>query len=290
MREKYYLGDYCKTALPLAVWDELYTYTNNTRHFHDCVEIMFVYRGVGCCGIDNVKYPLLAGSMYVILEGHSHDYSCDPGMHFYNIMFAEKLFTTPEEKLLYDRFLKTVGAMKVITFKPSALKFVLDLIRRIEKELRRPDTLSEFCVKVLFMELMIYIIRGPSFYTQEIPVDKKQMLISRIYDYVAKHYKEKITLEKIAGISGHNPEYMGRLFKNMTGTDLSRYICRFRVEMTLGQLENSDKSISEIAFEHGFYDAAYYGKMFKRFFSITPARYRADIQSARTGKNGIISE
>lgn len=273
-KEIYHIRDYMRTALPLAIWDEPHILTKNMRHKHDCIEIMFVYRGAGSCGIDEMRYPLRAGSMYVILEGESHNYTCDPGMHFYNIMFTRKLFRTAEEKRLYTSFLRTFETVKVITFNTAAMKFMLELLRRMNRELEVNDPLSEFGIRILFMEFLFYVLRRTKLYVPESPLNRQEMLISRLYDYVEKHYREKITLEKAARGTGITAEYLGRLFKNAAGIDFSSYVSHFRMEKSIEALEETDKTISEIAFENGFYDTAYYIHMFRRLYGTTPGKYR----------------
>ena len=49
---------------------------------------------------------------------------------------------------------------------------------------------------------------------------------------------------------------------------------RSRIENARCELERSGKSISEIASMLGFYDSAYFTRMFSRIVGMTPSAYR----------------
>jgi AraC-like DNA-binding protein len=55
------------------------------------------------------------------------------------------------------------------------------------------------------------------------------------------------------------------------------YLSDFRVNMAREDLQNSVKSILEIALAHGFTDARGYINAFKRIYGTTPLQYRKDI-------------
>ena len=89
----YELKNYCRTALPLAVWRELPQPLYQPEHRHDCVEMVFVEHGAGWCAVNGCRYPMLRGDLYVMSESDRHAFSCDRGFVFFNIMFSRDLLT-----------------------------------------------------------------------------------------------------------------------------------------------------------------------------------------------------
>ena len=93
-------------------------------------------------------------------------------------------------------------------------------------------------------------------------------------DYINKHYREKIYLSAIAGSLGISPAYLSKLFKKETGFCIQDYINQVRVERAANLLAFSDKSLPAIAQYVHFPNQSYFGKIFKRFKSMTPREFR----------------
>ena len=278
---KFYLHDCCKTNLPLAIWDEHWVFRSHALHYHDCIVIMFVYRGIGVCGISKELYPLRTGSMYVIPEGDSHWYKSEDGMRFFNIMFSKDLFRTPEEQFLYRTFIEHFRKSKVFSCSADKCRHLQDILIALEQAFRSDkDPLSEIHIRAMFTDLLCQMLRNPGNYVKIQPSTRNEMTISRIHDYINIHFREKITLESAAAQVHMSPAYLGQLFKKLTGENFSSHICRLRVDETLNDLVHSSKTVAELSSEFGFYDPAHYIKMFQRYYHQSPAQYRKKHQPA----------
>lgn len=276
---EYHLEHYCKTTLPLAVWDEKGTRRHQPVHVHNCIEMVFIYGGAGSCAVDGVHYAMLPGDIYIIPAGATHEYFSDPSLKFYNIMFDRTLFTAGELPL-YERFehlrerrTKQAGLELKYTFSPGSIPFITELCRQIEQELNLRREYFEYNAKALFFQFLIFFIRNIGTAAGVNAADNQHRL-SRVFDYISRHYTEKITLPQLAALTGNSPAYLGKQFRRLVGVNISDYICRYRIEKARYELENSDDSVAEIAFRLGFCDASYFVKSFQRFCGATPAQYR----------------
>lgn len=94
--------------------------------------------------------------------------------------------------------------------------------------------------------------------------------------YIGKHYHNsgKISLAAVAEEVNLSPTYFSALFKKETGHNFSDYITAFRIDMAKKMLENSDKTINEIAIAIGFSDGLYFSKVFKKYVKISPTEYK----------------
>jgi AraC-like DNA-binding protein len=52
------------------------------------------------------------------------------------------------------------------------------------------------------------------------------------------------------------------------------YLNRFRVFFAAGLLLKTDETIQEIAFRSGFQDHAYFCRVFKKIYGLSPGQYR----------------
>lgn len=59
-------------------------------------------------------------------------------------------------------------------------------------------------------------------------------------------------------------EYFCRFFKKATGMSFTEYVNDYRLEQASGDIERGEKSISDIAADHGFDNDSYFFRLFKR--------------------------
>jgi AraC-like DNA-binding protein len=98
-----------------------------------------------------------------------------------------------------------------------------------------------------------------------------------IIAYVEQHLKHRdLAVESVASACRVSPRYLHKLFDGEAET-LGRYILRRRVEECARSLANPSqrgRSISWIAYEHGFSNVAHFSKVFRRHFGKSPREYR----------------
>lgn len=98
--------------------------------------------------------------------------------------------------------------------------------------------------------------------------------------YVARHYREKISIETVAGGLGISTGYLSRLFHSQEGLPFQQYVVRFRVERAANLLKFSDSSLAEIGSYVGFPSQSYFTERFRQVMQLTPREYRNRYQPA----------
>ena len=269
MMNCYELKDYCRTALPLAVWRELPQPLYQPEHRHDCVEMVFVEHGAGWCAVNGCRYPMLRGDLYVMSESDRHAFSCDRGFVFFNIMFSADLLTE-DERRFFGPVLEKHGKF---TFPNDRADAIQHLLAMIADELREQRPGAEIQARALFMEVLVAVMRGAP-QALGVAAHGQHKHISRIFDFIARRCHEPVTLADLADELGGSPEYLGRQFKQQTGMTFSSYLARWRIDQARRQLAETDAPISEIALSLGYFDASYFCKSFRRALGVTPREYR----------------
>lgn len=102
-----------------------------------------------------------------------------------------------------------------------------------------------------------------------------EMLAQAASEYIETHYKEKFSLQKMAGDLYVNGSYLLRVFKKHTGTTPLAYHNHVRCAQARELLEASEKSVSEIGETVGFVSSAHFSHVFKKEEGCTPSEYRA---------------
>ena len=67
---------------------------------------------------------------------------------------------------------------------------------------------------------------------------------------------------------------MSREYKKRYGITIIQYLTSLRVSKAKLDLRFTNMSIEEIAVECGFSNASYFGKIFRKYESMTPSEYR----------------
>lgn len=92
--------------------------------------------------------------------------------------------------------------------------------------------------------------------------------------YINRHFRENITLQEIANAFDMNPSYTSSYFKKHIGLGFHEYLIRKRLAYAIHMLNNTDDSVLDIALDAGFPDAKALNLAFKKYFDISPNRYR----------------
>lgn len=104
------------------------------------------------------------------------------------------------------------------------------------------------------------------------PVQRSE--IQKALDYVARHYREPISVADISDYTSISPNYFSHLFKAQTGINFSDYVTRYRIEMSKHYLRETDKQVGDIAEQVGIPDYKYFARIFRRLVGTTPSQYR----------------
>ena len=99
-------------------------------------------------------------------------------------------------------------------------------------------------------------------------------IIARCQEWVAQHYETEAPVTAMMRISGLPERTFQRRFALATGLTPLDYIHTLRLEEAKQLLESGELSVEAIAWEVGYQDAGFFGRLFRRKVGLTPAQYR----------------
>jgi len=112
---------------------------------------------------------------------------------------------------------------------------------------------------------------------------------SSVIAFIHAHYPQTIHIEELAKLGKTSARQLERRFIKIFGINISDYILRTRIHVALEQLEQTNRTISDIAQAIGFYDHSHFIRTFKRLRGLSPKQYRErhaqHTQSTRAQKN-----
>jgi AraC-like DNA-binding protein len=110
---------------------------------------------------------------------------------------------------------------------------------------------------------------------EELRDERRHPAVTRAMEYISQHYRERIGLSGVADVVRLSPSYLSARFSRETGMTLTQFIHRTRVERAKRLLRDTDKSVSEIAFDVGFQNVTHFNYVFRKVEGGSPSRYRS---------------
>ena len=92
--------------------------------------------------------------------------------------------------------------------------------------------------------------------------------------YVKEHLNEDLSLSQISDVTGYNPTYLSRLFKEQTGETLIRYITLKRMDHITMLMKDPQLPMQQIMESAGFTTRSYFNQFIKKETGLTPKQYR----------------
>jgi AraC-like DNA-binding protein len=99
-------------------------------------------------------------------------------------------------------------------------------------------------------------------------------LVKRALAYIHQNYALPLSREEIARAVGVSERYLSEIFKQEMGISPWDVLNRLRIQRACELLKTSDTSITEIAFQVGFSDSSYFGRVFSKQMGLSPKTYR----------------
>ncbi len=98
--------------------------------------------------------------------------------------------------------------------------------------------------------------------------------IKQTEEYLQEHFREAVSIERLAARAGMGPRNFIRRFKAATGRVPGGYIQTLRVAAAKELLERGAASIQNVCTKIGYEDITFFRTLFKRHTGMTPAEYR----------------
>ena len=244
-------------------------------HFHEKHELYYLEKGETKYFLGNEIYLLEAGDMIFVPKNtfHKTDNSENSGVERILFTFDDGIFGEDEEK--YLAILKQRKMIRIPVDKQPEIQHILHRIAG-EEHAKQIDYAK--MQELYFRQLLILIKRYASDPTTEQP-SPAYRLVQSLAKYISQHYDEPLSLEFLAVKFNLSPSHLSRTFKTVTGIGLNEYINVSRVTAAEKMLQDSHKSITEVALCCGFNDSNYFAAVFKRIKGVTPKKYA--IQNTR---------
>ena len=110
--------------------------------------------------------------------------------------------------------------------------------------------------------------------SENIITPQNSEMIKRVVTYIDNNLCKKLTIEDITSSVNISPSSLYSIFHTYFNSTVSEYINKKRVHISKAMLMNIDLSIETISEQLGFSSTAYYSKMFKKIYGVSPLKFR----------------
>lgn len=247
-----------------------------SAHMHPFYEIFYLINGDCTFFINHNVYKLNKGDLVIIPRDDIHR-STYPEMgssERFVLSFKENNLAWIDE-LIGSETVRESLVQGVISIPDKRRDYVEGLFNKMLFENSGQDMLSPAFIKVTFLEFLLFIIRCQRFEQNVIKeIDVDNMLIQEIATYIYDNYDKKISLDDISNKFHISRSYLSKKFKAVTGFGFKEYLINIRIKKACDLLLETNKSITDIAFECGFNDSNYFGDAFRNVKGVSPHKYR----------------
>ena len=107
-------------------------------------------------------------------------------------------------------------------------------------------------------------------------------IIQKTITYMESNVSGDLSLNTLAGLMNVSPGYLSSLFHQNMGKTLVEYVTALRMKTARQMMANTQLQVQTVAQLAGFADPNYFGKVFRRYYGVTPQQYRKNHRSMGT--------
>lgn len=252
--------------LPLRISRFGITYPNENyyikREPSPCFIIEYIVSGYGYLEINEQKFKLCPGDVYIIHPGDFCTYYADKDEPYqkYWINFACGFFFT-EVLNAYGINDRVIHGMNISGFFEELFK--------LEKLYVTND---ELCIPI--SKLVFNLIMEIALFKKNNMPDNTENIASRVKFLLDNSTTSRITLDDIAKKCFRSKNDITRQFKKKYNTTPHDYLLGLRIGKAKHMLVNSKKTLAEIANHLCFSSEYHFSKIFKKKVGISPGEFR----------------
>ena len=237
-------------------------------HWHEHVEMHYVFEGGAVFHIDQECYEVQAGDLIIANRNELHaGYSAV-------VPYEANLLVFDPSDLSRELGEKNLRFQSLIRGDATVRRMMEDIFAAYSEAALGYRALCRAKVT----ELLVYLCRH---YTVE-SVSHKDMLQRRrdlerlqpALDYIEKNYAERISVTHLAQLLCLSSDRLGHLFRDGVGQAPLQYINEIRLRKAMNLLKTEEYTVTEVAQAVGFFDYNHFGRLFRRRYGCTPNQVR----------------
>ncbi len=251
-------------------------------HKHlDFYEITVVLSGSATHIVNNKKYVVHKGDVFVVGSDLAHGYENPSNFKICNIMYKPEFlfnlnYDIQESKSFHSLFVlepqlrKDDNYIHHLELNLDIFKKVSEIIAELVQEYQKPEIGHNTLIISMFLNLVVQLTRA--YEAQDKP--HSLLKLAEPLAYINKNYDQSIPIKDLALLAHMSERNFSRVFKNTYGVSPINYIIQLRIQHAYELLKDKNLSILEVSGKCGFADSNYFTRQFKVTSGYSPSEYR----------------
>lgn len=243
-------------------------------HFHPQIEVAYCISGAMTVLIDGTSYDLSPGDVALMFPNQRHYYyppEKESGTQCYLLLF----YPTDTEDY-YQEWNFSLPKVPIVR-KEQLSESVSDIWDIFHKNYEEN---KEYKLFKAYASLLIAHIM-PQLELQPIEKGYDPEDIQIVLNYINQHFREDITLTKVAKELGFHPNRLSTFFNEKIGCSFISHVKALRIENARHLLKASRYSVNEIRVLSGFQSNRTFFRCFQEEFGMTPVEYRKSMEKKK---------
>ncbi|GGF36234.1 AraC family transcriptional regulator [Echinicola rosea] len=248
-------------------------------HFHPEFELTYIMESSGIRYVGNNISDYQPGDLVMLGKNLPHCWKNEHSEH----QSSRSLVLQWREEIIpelpwFEKIRQLhKDAERGLYFLPDAKE---DILRAMQAVLHSTG-LDKYQAMVGLLDLMTnkgkFIKLAGSSYSSDLSHDTNDRL-QAVQQYVNNHYQGKIKLKDIADHLHMSEQSFSRFFSKTWKKPFFVFLNEYRINIASRVILETDKQMTEIAFECGYESLAFFYKQFKKFKKHTPLEFRKMFQ------------
>ena len=258
--------------------------TLSPPHLHmDWYELTVANAGKGVITTEGVPQVIESGDIYLSFpyEIHSVQSSSENRLTY---TFFSFYFKDEKYKEAFDKLALSFGESSSRVFRNALIPPLIDILIMEIADGNEKSRLSELTLEQLALLVLKFCAPQKTPFLAE--AKNGDQLVFMTMRYVSLNLLSIKDLSEIAARLGYNYSYLSKVFKEKTGNTITEYFLSAKMERAKTLLEQNSLSVSAVADTLGYASVYSFSKAFKKFFGVSPSRYKSHASPLSLDKRG----
>ncbi len=248
---------------------------NHSYHFHHQIEIVLIEQSSGKLIIGDHIAPYHEGDIYLFGTNLPHAFMCNSRskvakslvIQFEKDCFGPAFFELPE--------FKSVSAFLDL----ARLGIKLSCSEELQQRIRRTCTSNGVNAIICLLKLLNELSQSEQIETvldshHKTEHSFEEHRLNNAINWIDTHFAEPIQLAEVAHLTSLTENAFCRSFKRATGKTFLQYLNDKRVHEAAQLLIESERAVTDIAYDVGFSNISSFNRYFKKVKDISPTDFR----------------
>ena len=105
-------------------------------------------------------------------------------------------------------------------------------------------------------------------------MESKREIVNKVIAYIEENLEEQLDLDEISRSAGYSKFHLNRMFSEVTGSTIHRYVQSRRLTLAAEKLVGTGLPIAQIACEAGYHSQQAFTLAFRQLYLYPPRVYR----------------